>query len=145
MGTIKETSSWDSTIYQIEATDPVLGGEYGPVNQPIKGLANRTVYLKGQTDAINSEIKDARGTYANLNGRITALQQSRLRGTFDFDPNTGATVVHNIGNTNYVVNVDALTPANGTLGEVYVEIGKNSFTVRNTGSFAGKGCYTIVA
>lgn len=145
MGVIKETANWESNIYQIEPTDPVLGGENGPANTQAKQLANRTVYLKGQTDAINSEIKDARGTYANLNGRITALQQSRLRGTFDFNPDTGATVVHNIGNTNYVVNVDALTPANGTLGEVYVEIGMNSFTVRNTGSFAGKGCYTIVA
>lgn len=145
MGVIKETANWESSIYQIEPTDPVLGGENGPANTQARQLANRTVYLKGQTDAINSEIIAARGGYPDLNRRITALQQSRLRGTFAFNPDTGATVVHNIGNTNYVVNVDALTPANGTLGEVYVEIGQNSFTVHNTGSFAGQGCYTVVA
>lgn len=145
MGVIKETANWESSIYQIEPTDPVLGGENGPANTQARQLANRTAWLKSNIDGCNTEIIAARGGYSDLNGRITALQQSRLRGTFDFDPDTGATVVHNIGNTNYVVNVDALTPANGTLGEVYVEIGKNSFTVRNTGSFAGKGCYTIVA
>lgn len=145
MGVIKETANWESNIYQIEPTDPVLGGENGPANTQARQLANRTAYLKGNVDVINSEIIAARGGYPDLNRRITALQQSRLRGTFDFNPDTGATVVHNIGNTNYVVNVDALTPANGTLGEVYVEIGQNNFTVRNTGSFAGKGCYTIVA
>lgn len=145
MGVIKETANWESSIYQIEPTDPVLGGENGPANTQARQLANRTAWLKSNVDGRNMEIIAARGGYSDLNGRITALQQSRLRGTFDFDPDMGATVVHNIGNTNYVVNVDALTPANGTLGEVYVEIGQNSFTVRNTGSFAGKGCYTIVA
>lgn len=145
MGVIKETANWESNIYQIEPTDPVLGGENGPANTQARQLANRTAWLKSNVDGCNKEIIAARGGYSDLNGRITALQQSRKYGTFDFNPDTGATVVHNIGNTNYVVNVDALTPANGTLGEVYVEIGQNSFTVRNTGSFAGKGCYTIVA
>lgn len=145
MGVIKETLNWESNIYQIEPTDPVLGGENGPANTQARQLANRTLWLKNNVDGCNTEIIAARGGYPDLNGRITALQQSRLRGTFNFNPDTGATVVHNIGNMDYVVNVDALTPANGTLGEVYVEIGKNSFTVRNTGSFAGKGCYIIVA
>lgn len=145
MGVIKETATWENSIYQIEVTDPVLAGENGPANTQAKQLANRTKYLKGQTDAINSEIGAARGTYPNLNGRITALQQSRKYDTFDFAPESGATVVHGMNHTNYVVNVDALEAANGTLGEVYVDIGKNSFTVYNTGSFAGHGCYTIIA
>lgn len=145
MGVIKETANWESSIYQIEPTDPVLGGENGPANTQAKQLANRTQYLKGQTDAINSEIGAARGTYPNLNGRITALQQSRKYGTFNFDPRIGATIVHGMNRTDYVVNVDALEAATGTLGEVYVDIGPNSFTVFNTGSFSGKGCYNIIA
>ena len=145
MGVIKETANWESSIYQIEPTDPVLGGENGPANTQARQLANRTAYLKTQDDAKTAEISAARGTYGNLNERITALQQSRKYGTFNFDPRIGATIVHGMNRTAYVVNVDALEAATGTLGEVYVDIGPNSFTVFNTGSFSGKGCYTIIA
>lgn len=145
MGVIKETANWESSIYQIEPTDPVIGGENGPANTQARQLANRTAYLKTQDDAKTAEISAARGTYGNLNERITALQQSRKYGTFNFDPRIGATIVHGMNRTDYVVNVDALEAATGTLGEVYVDIGPNSFTVFNTGSFSGKGCYTIIA
>lgn len=145
MGVIKETANWESSIYQIEPTDPVIGGENGPANTQARQLANRTAYLKTQDDAKTAEISAARGTYGNLNERITALQQSRKYGTFNFDPRIGATIVHGMNRTDYVVNVDALEAATGTLGEVYVDIGPNSFTVFNTGSFSGEGCYTIIA
>ena len=145
MGVIKETANWESSIYQIEPTDPVLAGENGPANTQARQLANRTAYLKAQDDTKTAEISAARGTYGNLNERITALQQSRKYGTFNFDPRIGATIVHGMNRTDYVVNVDALEAATGTLGEVYVDIGPNSFTVFNTGSFSGKGCYTIIA
>lgn len=145
MGVIKETANWESSIYQIEPTDPVLAGENGPANTQARQLANRTAYLKTQDDAKTAEISAARGTYGNLNERITALQQSRKYGTFNFDPRIGATIVHGMNRTDYVVNVDALEAATGTLGEVYVDIGPNSFTVFNTGSFSGEGCYTIIA
>lgn len=145
MGVIKETLTWENSIYQIEPTDPVLGGENGPANTQARQLANRTAWLKSNVDGCNTEIIAARSGYTDLNSRITALQQSRKYDTFDFNPESGATVVHGMNHTNYVVNVDALEAANGTLGEVYVDIGKNSFTVYNTGSFAGYGCYTIIA
>lgn len=145
MGVIKETANWESSIYQIEPTDPVIGGENGPANTQARQLANRTAYLKTQDDAKTAEISAARGTYGNLNERITALQQSRKYGMFNFNPSIGATIVHGMNRTDYVVNVDALEAATGTLGEVYVDIGPNSFTVFNTGSFSGEGCYTIIA
>ena len=47
MGKIKETSAWVEDIYQIEVTDPALGGENGPVNRAAQQLAARTRYLKG--------------------------------------------------------------------------------------------------
>ena len=145
MGVIKETVNWESSIYQIEPTDPVLAGENGPANTQARQLANRTAWLKSNIDGCNTEIIAARSGYTDLNGRITALQQSRKYGTFNFDPRIGATIVHGMNRTDYVVNVDALEAATGTLGEVYVDIGPNSFTVFNTGSFSGKGCYTIIA
>lgn len=145
MGAIKETANWEIGIYQIEPTDPVLGGENGPANTQARQLANRTAWLRSNVDWLAMDIIAARGGYPDLNGRITALQQSRLRGTFNFNPSIGATIVHGMNRTDYVVNVDALEAAAGTLGEVYVDIGPNSFTVFNTGSFSGEGCYTIIA
>jgi microcystin-dependent protein len=52
MANLTETSTWEAGIYQIETTDPVLGGSSGIANQQGKQLANRTKYLKDQVDAI---------------------------------------------------------------------------------------------
>ncbi|TGY46253.1 hypothetical protein E5343_12485 [Rodentibacter caecimuris] len=46
MANLKEQEKWEDGIYQIEENDPVLGGEDGITNKPIKQLANRTLWLK---------------------------------------------------------------------------------------------------
>ena len=46
MANLKEQEKWEEGIYQIEENDPVLGGENGITNKPIKQLANRTLWLK---------------------------------------------------------------------------------------------------
>lgn len=46
MTALPQSDAWDAGIYQIEITDPVLGGVSGPANLGAKGLANRTVYLR---------------------------------------------------------------------------------------------------
>ena len=46
MANLKEKDVWEDGIYQIEENDPVLGGENGITNKPIKQLANRTLWLK---------------------------------------------------------------------------------------------------
>lgn len=48
MAHLPETATWDDGVYQIETTDPVLGGPNGTSNAPLKNLANRTLYLKQQ-------------------------------------------------------------------------------------------------
>ncbi len=53
MANLPESATWDSGVYQIETTDPVLGGPNGTSNVPLKNLANRTVYLKSLTDALS--------------------------------------------------------------------------------------------
>lgn len=45
MATLRETSEWSPTIYQIERTDPLMGGEFGINNVQARQLANRTQYL----------------------------------------------------------------------------------------------------
>ncbi|MGL5586847.1 MAG: hypothetical protein ACRDDI_02230, partial [Aeromonas veronii] len=54
MANLPETTSFDAGIYQIETTDPVLGGVNGIANAQAKGLANRTAFLKQQIDQLNS-------------------------------------------------------------------------------------------
>lgn len=46
MANLKEQEKWENGVYQIEENDPVLGGENGITNKPIKQLANRTLWLK---------------------------------------------------------------------------------------------------
>ena len=46
MANLKETAQWEEGIYQLETSDPVLGGENGIDNKPARQLANRTVWLK---------------------------------------------------------------------------------------------------
>lgn len=50
MANLKETQTWESGIYQIEKTDPVVGGEDGISNKQAKQLANRTAYLKKEVE-----------------------------------------------------------------------------------------------
>ena len=46
MANLKEQEKWEDGVYQIEESDPVLGGENGITNKPIRQLANRTLWLK---------------------------------------------------------------------------------------------------
>ncbi|PJG82129.1 phage tail protein [Caviibacterium pharyngocola] len=50
MATLKESADWTEGIYQIETTDPVVGGENGIANQQAKDLANRTKWLKQEVE-----------------------------------------------------------------------------------------------
>lgn len=54
MANLTETSTYDAGVYQIELTDPVIGGASGVTNTPLKNLANRTKYLKDHVDIIES-------------------------------------------------------------------------------------------
>lgn len=49
---LSESDSYTPGVYQLEITDPVLGGPEGTSNKPLKDLANRTVYLKNRVDEI---------------------------------------------------------------------------------------------
>lgn len=77
MADLVEVSEWETGIYQIEMTDPVLGGPpnialgEGMTNVPAQQLANRTVYL---LDAV-----------AVLDTAFTALSVEIASGQFDDD------------------------------------------------------------
>lgn len=56
MSYLAETSTWEPGVYQLETTDPVIGGPDGVSNTPAKQLANRTKYLKDRVDATDTEL-----------------------------------------------------------------------------------------
>lgn len=69
MANLTENPTYSASIFKIETTTPVQGGDvvFNESGAPIAGydnvqgqqLANRTAYLKGQTDSIPTQISDA--------------------------------------------------------------------------------------
>ena len=54
MANLTESAVWETGVYMLEKTDPVVGGPDGIDNKPLKQLANRTLYLKGQVDSLGN-------------------------------------------------------------------------------------------
>ena len=54
MSNVNETPTWEDGVYQIETTDPVLGGPGGIANVQAGQLANRTAYLKERADQVDA-------------------------------------------------------------------------------------------
>lgn len=48
MTNLTETETWEEGVYQIELTDPVVGGADGISNRQAKQLANRTAWLRSE-------------------------------------------------------------------------------------------------
>lgn len=66
MANVNETQAWESGIYRIETTDPILGGETGTANIQAKQLANRTLWLKARADQVDA----AASGYGSLQARL---------------------------------------------------------------------------
>lgn len=72
MASLSETDDWEDGIYQIELTDPVVGGPpnvltgAGLSNLPHQQLAKRTSWLKSQIIAIQAAIAGATTTVAGI-------------------------------------------------------------------------------
>ncbi|MCQ4319719.1 hypothetical protein [Stutzerimonas stutzeri] len=70
MANVNETSQWESGVYQIETTDPVLGGANGIANVQARQLANRTAYLKARADLVDQ----AKGATPSLPARLVKIE-----------------------------------------------------------------------
>jgi len=73
MANLNETAQWETGIYQLETSDPVMGGPDGIDNRQAKQLANRTLWLKNQAEAIQRETagKAASATAVNAGNGLT--------------------------------------------------------------------------
>ncbi len=82
MANATEQNQFDQAVRLIEPGDSVVGGPGAPVNQPLQALANRTLWLKNQTEALQtaSEGKAASATEIQAGNGLTgggSLAQSR--------------------------------------------------------------------
>ena len=55
MANLTLTRQWVENIYQLETSDPVMGGPDGIDNRQAKELGARTNWLKDQVDTINRD------------------------------------------------------------------------------------------
>jgi len=74
MADLPEQNQYPDGIYQLETTDPVVGGPDGVSNTQAKQLANRTAWLKAQVEQLLAdlqrlEVGDVSGLQAALEGR----------------------------------------------------------------------------
>lgn len=60
MANLPEVSNFDSGVFQLETNTAAQGGSSGPMNNPLKNLANRTRYLKDVVDGLGSGKLDIR-------------------------------------------------------------------------------------
>ncbi|MFH2898884.1 phage tail protein [Klebsiella pneumoniae] len=58
MANLPETPQWEDGIYQIEVSDPVLGGPDGISNRQAKQLASRTSYLKQKVEKSGTDLAE---------------------------------------------------------------------------------------
>lgn len=66
MANLPESAVWEIGIYQIEVTDPVIGGVDGISNSQGKQLANRTAYLKDAVDTHETRIDNLQASTSYL-------------------------------------------------------------------------------
>ena len=74
MANVKEIDKWEPGIYQLETTDPVMGGEDGIDNLQAKQLANRTLYLKKQIETVSNSIPAV--PVQSVNGKTGTVELS---------------------------------------------------------------------
>lgn len=76
MANLRETSIWEAGIYQLETSDPVMGGENGIDNRAPRQLANRTLWLKNelarQIGLVNQNAADLSNQKADKSVQFTA-------------------------------------------------------------------------
>ena len=90
MANLNETAQWEPGIYQLETSDPVMGGPDGIDNRQAKQLANRTLWLKNQTEAANRTIEELG------NNAVARTDDQTITGakTFQADIKASASTAH---------------------------------------------------
>lgn len=88
MANLTESQTWERGVYQLETTDPILGGPNGIANTQAKQLANRTAYLKQRADQVDA----AKAGYASLDARLDEMDLQAQALGIDMQDMSGATL-----------------------------------------------------
>lgn len=88
MANLTESQTWENGVYQLETTDPILGGPNGIANTQAKQLANRTAYLKQRADQVDA----AKAGHATLKDRLDNIDEQAQALGIDMQDMSGATI-----------------------------------------------------
>ncbi|MBG6241330.1 MAG: hypothetical protein EKE20_04935, partial [Candidatus Symbiopectobacterium sp. Dall1.0] len=92
MSYLKESPAWEDGIYQIETSDPVLGGPEGITNRPPRELANRTAWLKQQLEGTQAALEAHANSRNHPDATLAAKGFVQLsNATYSQDESTAAT------------------------------------------------------
>ncbi|WP_406705413.1 tail fiber protein [Sodalis sp.] len=92
MSYLKESPAWEDGIYQIETSDPVLGGPEGITNRPPRELANRTAWLKQQLEGTQAALEAHANSRNHPDATLAAKGFVQLsNATYSQDETTAAT------------------------------------------------------
>lgn len=111
MTNLTEKEQWEDGVYQIEKTDPVVGGPEGLSNRQGQQLANRTKYLKGLVDGLLSGARNAAVAVKLATARAINLTGD-AGGSANFDGSANASITVTLAKTGV---------AAGTYGSVTVD------------------------
>ncbi|MDH1506297.1 phage tail protein [Aeromonas caviae] len=129
MANLQEVVSWDLGVYQLETSDPVLGGPGGTSNKQAQALANRTTYLKQHVDDIEAGVTAAGKANKLTTARNVAIAGD-VTGQASFDGSANITINVTYKNSGVVA---------GTYRSVTVDAKGNITAGSNPTTLAGYG------
>lgn len=120
-----EVAVYESGIYQFETTDVVEGGVGGIDNRPLLELANRTKWLKGQTDDINKLVPKRRFSFTGLNIGTTV-------GTLTSSGDVVSVISTGASSQQTILNITIpAMPNMNYLPKIYLEATNSPFSLNN--------------
>jgi len=95
MANLEESAVWTPGVYQLETTDPVLGGPVQPepatggiANRAAQALANRTAYLKSRLEEAEQNLYDGLQNAADALAQTSTALQTQIAQKADIDSPT---------------------------------------------------------
>lgn len=129
MANLQEVVSWDAGVYQLETSDPVLGGPGGTSNKQAQTLANRTAYLKKHMDDLEGGTTAA-GKANKLTTARTIAVAGDVTGQASFDGSSNISITATYKNSGVVA---------GTYRSVTVDAKGNVTAGSNPTTLSGYG------
>ncbi|MEB2411169.1 tail fiber protein [Enterobacter asburiae] len=143
MANLPETPQWEDGIYQIEVSDPVLGGPDGISNRQAKQLASRTSYLKQKVEKGGTDLA-AHIVAADPHTQYAMKASPTFTGTPTAPTPSNSDNSKKLATTEFVANalaalVGSSPEALDTLNELAAALGNDAnFAATMTNALAGK-------